>query len=96
MLRTQLLRNEEKLAAIKAIAESGEDPPVPMLNLNRYKAGTGFLGRVSMGTTSLDSNGFCPPSVGKSSGAFRCMGRQSATSQSTRFRRPDIRATKYP
>jgi len=44
MLPAQLLRNENELAVIKAIAQSGNDGPVLMLNLNRYKAGSGFPG----------------------------------------------------
>lgn len=44
MLPTQLTRNEDELAVIKAIAQSGDDGPVLMLNLNRYKTGAGFPG----------------------------------------------------
>ena len=44
MLPAQLLRNEDELAVIEAIARSGNDGPVLMLNLNRYKAGSGFPG----------------------------------------------------
>ena len=35
-------RNDLELAKIKAIAESGDDRPVVMLNLNRYAPGSGF------------------------------------------------------
>ena len=44
MLPVQLRRNEEELAVIASIARSGDDGPVLMLNLNRYKAGSGFPG----------------------------------------------------
>ena len=44
MLPVQLRRNEEELAAIASIARSGDDGPVLMLNLNRYKADAGFPG----------------------------------------------------
>ncbi len=35
-------RSPEEIDAITAIAESGRDRPVLMLNLNRYKPGAGF------------------------------------------------------
>lgn len=35
-------RNPQETKAITAIAESGQDRPVLMLNLNRYKPGAGF------------------------------------------------------
>ncbi len=35
-------RNERELLAIRAIAESGEDRPVLMLNLNRYTDAAGY------------------------------------------------------
>ena len=44
MLPVQLRRNEEELAVIASIARSGDDGPVLMLNLNRYKADAGFPG----------------------------------------------------
>jgi hypothetical protein len=44
MLPVQLTRNEDELAIIKAIAESSDDGPILMLNLNRYRPGTGFPG----------------------------------------------------
>jgi len=44
MLPAQLRRNEEELAVVASIARSGDDGPVLMLNLNRYKAGSGFSG----------------------------------------------------
>ena len=44
MLPVQLQRNEDERDVIEAIANSGEDGPVLMLNLNRYKVGTGFPG----------------------------------------------------
>jgi hypothetical protein len=44
MLPSNLTRNEDELAIIKAIAQSGDDGPVLMLNLNRYKADAGFPG----------------------------------------------------
>ena len=42
MLPSQLTRNDDERAVIEAIANSGDDRPVLMLNLNCYKAGTGF------------------------------------------------------
>jgi hypothetical protein len=44
MLPAQLTRNEDERAVIEAIAKSGDDGPVLMLNLNRYKDGTGYPG----------------------------------------------------
>jgi hypothetical protein len=44
MLPVQLNRNEDELAIIKAIAESSDDGPILMLNLNRYRPGAGFPG----------------------------------------------------
>jgi hypothetical protein len=44
MLPTQLRRNEDEAQAIRAIAEGGEDGPVLMLNLNRYRPDAGFPG----------------------------------------------------
>ena len=44
MLPTKLTRNEDEAAIIQAVADSGNDGPVLMLNLNRYKPGTGFPG----------------------------------------------------
>ncbi len=35
-------RNESELAAIRAIAQSGDDKPVVMLNLNRYAEDAGY------------------------------------------------------
>ena len=44
MLPSKLTRNEDEAAIIQAVADSGNDGPVLMLNLNRYKPGTGFPG----------------------------------------------------
>ena len=44
MLPTKLTRNEDEAAIIQAVVDSGNDGPVLMLNLNRYKPGTGFPG----------------------------------------------------
>ncbi|MFP6707909.1 MAG: hypothetical protein VCE75_18130 [Alphaproteobacteria bacterium] len=44
MLPTKLTRNEDEAAIIQAVADSGNDGPVLMLNLNRYKPDTGFPG----------------------------------------------------
>lgn len=35
-------RNESELEAIRAVARSGDDKPVLMLNLNRYAEGAGY------------------------------------------------------
>jgi hypothetical protein len=35
-------RNDDEIAVIREIAESGQDKPVLMLNLNRYSADAGF------------------------------------------------------
>ena len=42
MLPTKLTRNEDELAIIKTIANSDDDGPVLMLNLNRYTSDAGF------------------------------------------------------
>ncbi len=42
MSEEAIRRNEAELAAIRAIATSGNDPPVLMLNLNRYAKTAGF------------------------------------------------------
>ncbi len=44
MSTAHLTRNEDERAVIETIANGGDDGPVLMLNLNRYKAGTGFPG----------------------------------------------------
>ncbi len=44
MLPDQLTRNEDELLAIRAIADGGDDRPVLMLNLNRYKPDAGYPG----------------------------------------------------
>ncbi len=44
MLPPHLTRNDAELEIIKAIAAGTEDPPVLMLNLNRYKPSAGFPG----------------------------------------------------
>ena len=94
MLPAQLLRNENELAVIKAIAQSGNDGPVLMLNLNRYKAVPDFQATVSMATTSLAWKGFCPPLAAGSSGASRCMDKRWANRTSTRFWPPGTPATR--
>ncbi len=40
----QLGRNEDEQLVIRAIAQGGDDRPVLMLNLNRYKPDAGFPG----------------------------------------------------
>ncbi|WP_324740109.1 hypothetical protein U8326_10065 [Tsuneonella sp. CC-YZS046] len=42
LLPDHLKRNANELAAIKAIAESGDDPPVLMVNINTYTAEAGY------------------------------------------------------
>ena len=42
--RSAVARNEDELEAIKAVAESGADRPLLMLNLNRYRDEAGFPG----------------------------------------------------
>ncbi len=42
MLPENLKRNENEIAAIEALVARGEDRPVLMLNMNTYKAGTGY------------------------------------------------------
>ena len=39
-----IVMQQSELAVIEAIARSGNDGPVLMLNLSRYKAGSGFPG----------------------------------------------------
>jgi len=41
----RLQRNSDDFAAVRLIAESGNDHPVLMLNLNRYTPGAGFPNR---------------------------------------------------
>ena len=60
MLPARLLRNEEELAVIEAIAQSGGDGPVLMLNLNRYKAGAGFPGKGTHGDYIAGLEKFLP------------------------------------
>ena len=63
MLPVQLRRNEEELAVIASIARSGDDGPVLMLNLNRYKADAGFPGKGIHGDYITGLEKF-PPAVG--------------------------------
>ena len=42
MLPDRLKRNESEISAIRAIAESGQDRPVLMLNMNRYTPKAGY------------------------------------------------------
>ena len=61
MLPVQLNRNEDELAIIKAIAESSDDGPILMLNLNRYRPGAGFPG-VGLHKDYIDGlEKFCSP-----------------------------------
>lgn len=39
---SHLQRNEDDFAIVRTIAESGKDVPVLMLNMNRYKAESGY------------------------------------------------------
>jgi hypothetical protein len=45
MLPDYLKRNPNEIAAIQAIAESSDDPPVLMININTYTAEAGFPDR---------------------------------------------------
>jgi hypothetical protein len=75
MLPVQLTRNEDELAIIKAIAESSDDGPILMLNLNRYRPGAGFPG-VGLHKDYIDGlEKFCASWAAQFSGTTRCTGK---------------------
>ena len=94
MLPAKLTRNEDEAAIIQAIADGGNDGPVLMLNLNRYKPGTGFPAAAFIMITSQVWKNFCPWSGPGSCGATRSTDRRWESKNWMKFWPPGIPATR--